>query len=87
MALQEHRGHDVVPAAQVREQFVQQVAMIGAMPQMMMRIDDRQIRIEDRLRGRLGQPCLVRRVDSAESGGLSGFWHRDPVLWLADDVA
>ena len=77
VALQEHGRDHVVPAAQVREQFVQQVTMIRTLPQVMMGIDDRQFRVEDRFRRRLGQPCIIRWVDSPESGGLSGFWHGD----------
>ena len=72
VALQEHGGDDVMAAAQVGEQFVQQVAMIRTLPKVMMSIDDRQVRVENRFRRRLGQPCLVRWIDSPESGGLSG---------------
>ncbi len=75
MALQEHGGDDVVARSQVREQFVQQVTMIWTVPKVMMRINNRQIRIEDLLPRRLGQPDVVRRVDSSEPGRLPGLGH------------
>src|SRR5205814_9466388 len=40
---------DVVPAADIFEQILEQVSVTGPVPQMMVRIDDRQIRLEDLL--------------------------------------
>ncbi len=59
MALQEHGADDVVPAAQVREQFVQQVTMVGTLPQVMMRINNGQSRIKNRFRR-----CLASHTSS-----------------------
>ena len=61
MAFDEHGGDDVVAAVEVGQQFVEQIAVPAAQPQMMVRVDDRQIGIEDRLRRGRGEPCLVRR--------------------------
>ena len=68
VALQKHGGHHVVAGAQVGEQLVQQVPMIRADPQVMVRVDDRQVRLEDRLGRGLGQPRLVGRADAAVLG-------------------
>ena len=45
--------------------------MIWTLPEVMMGIDNRQVRIKNWLRRRLGQPGIVRSMDAAESGGLS----------------
>ena len=63
VALQEHGRDDVVAGAEIGEQLVQQVAVVGPLPQMMMRVDDRQLGLEDRLGRRLGEPRLVRGTD------------------------
>ena len=47
--LHEHGREDVVAAVGVGEQIVEQVAPALAIPQVMMRIDDRQVGLEDRL--------------------------------------
>src|SRR6202040_583403 len=41
--------NDVVPAADIFEQILEQVSVTGPVPQMMVRIDNRQIRLEDLL--------------------------------------
>jgi hypothetical protein len=41
-------GDDVVAGVEVGEQFRQQIGPAAAVPQMMMRINDRQLRFEDR---------------------------------------
>src|SRR5712691_2419506 len=64
----EYRGDDIVAGADVGEKFVEQVAVVRALPQMMVGVDDGQVGIENGL-GRLRRPpCLVRRVDSPELG-------------------
>jgi hypothetical protein len=68
VALEEHGGDHVVAGAEVGQQLVEQVAMIRPDPQMMVRVDDRQVRLEDRLGRRLGQPRLVGGVDPAVLG-------------------
>ncbi len=78
VAFEKDRGDDVMPGREIGEQLVEQIAVIGALPQMMVRIDDRQIGVEHRLRGRGGEPWLVRRVDPAELPVLPGLCHRGP---------
>ncbi len=56
-AFEEDGRHDVVPAADIGQQFGQQVvAAMRLIPEMVVRIDDRQIRFQRRL-GALRQPC------------------------------
>ncbi len=57
-ALDEHGIGDVVAAVEVGQQIVQQVAPAAAVPQMMVRIDDRQVRLQRRLDG-AGEPVLA----------------------------
>src|SRR5262245_5555670 len=54
----EDRAFNAVAAARVRQQISQQVAVRGKIPQMMMRIDDRQLRFQDFL-AHLRQPVLA----------------------------
>ena len=65
VALEEHGGHDVVPGAEIGQQLVQQIAVIRPDPQVMVRVDDRQLGLEDRLGLRPRQPRLVGRADAA----------------------
>jgi hypothetical protein len=46
--LHEHRRDDVVTAVGIGQQLVEQIAPAWAVPEMMMRIDDRKVRLEDR---------------------------------------
>jgi hypothetical protein len=51
--------------------------MVRSIPEVMVGVDDRQFRVEDRFRRLLCQPGVVwRRNGSAELGGLLG--HSDP---------
>ncbi len=50
LRLHTNGGDDVVAAADVGKEIVRQIARARSNPQMVMRIDDRQIRLEDRLR-------------------------------------
>src|ERR1700750_133050 len=43
VALQEHRGGDVVASAEVVEQLVQQVSVIGTLPEVMVSINNWQV--------------------------------------------
>ena len=62
-AFQEDRRDDVVPAADVGEQFRQQVtAALRHVPEMVVRIDDRQLRLQRCLGRPLRQPRLQRGV-------------------------
>ena len=49
--------------------------LIRPFPQVMVRVDDRQLGLEDRLGRRLGQPRLVRRADPAVTGRLARLAH------------
>jgi hypothetical protein len=66
VAFDEHGGDDVVTGAEVGEQLVQQVAVVRAIPQMVMRVDDRKVRLEDGLGGRFPEPVLARWRDATE---------------------
>ena len=57
-ALDEHGSGDAVAAVEVGQQLVQQVAPAAAVPQMMVRIDDRQVRFQGRL-DPFGKPILA----------------------------
>jgi hypothetical protein len=67
VTLDEDGGHHVVAGAQVGEQLVEQVAMIGPIPEVMVRVDDRQVGIEDGLGRRLPEPRLARCGDATEA--------------------
>ena len=59
LALEEDRRHDVVSAADIGQEIGQQVAAaMWRVPEVMMRIDDRQLRLQGRLRRTFRQPCL-----------------------------
>ncbi len=75
VAFHEHGGHDVVARVDVGEKLVEQIAMVRTLPQMMVRVDDRQFGIENRLGRLLGEPCLVGRMDPPELGRPRGLWH------------
>ena len=74
VALDEDGGFDrVAGAGDVREEIVQQVALpLGALPEVMMRVDDGDVRVDHRLRRRRGQPGLIGRGDAPEGGGFAG---------------
>ena len=77
VAFEEHGGDQVVAGRRVREEVGQEVAVALAVPQVVMRVDDRQLGLEDGL-GRLrGQPRLVRMVDPAELGRTVGCAHAE----------
>jgi hypothetical protein len=57
LAFEEHRRDDVVAATQVAQQLGQEIAPARlGVPEMMMRIDDRQVGLERLLRRPLGEP-------------------------------
>ncbi len=75
-ALYEHGGGDAVPGAEIGQQIGKHVAPVGPIPQMVVRIDDRQRRVERRLLPS-GQPVLAHRQVMA--GCLRGLSvHRRP---------
>jgi hypothetical protein len=65
-ALHKDGRDDVVPAANVLKEFVKEIAVVRAVPQMVMRIANGEIRIEGRF-GRQLQPCITRRCHNASS--------------------
>jgi hypothetical protein len=54
-ALNEHGRDDVVAGIDVGQQLVEQIAATRVVPEMMVRVDDRQIRLEDLL-GQFAEP-------------------------------
>ena len=56
--LKENRRHHVVAGGQIPHQIIQQIRVAAVVPQMMMRIDDGQLRLQDVL-GQPGQPGWV----------------------------
>ena len=82
-ALDEDRGRDVVAGAGVGQQLVQQVAMVGVIPQMMVRIDDRQVRLEDRLARLFREPCFVGHESAPRPFDRGSLCHRFPLRYAA----
>ena len=71
-AFEEHGRDDVVAAADVGQQFGQQVAAaLRRVPEMVVRIDDRQVRLQRRLARPLRQPCLQVGVVAIGQAGYS----------------
>ena len=58
---------DVVAGVGVGEEIVEQIAPVGPIPQMVVRVDDRQLRLEDRLAPAL-EPVLAAPEGSCGSG-------------------
>src|SRR4051812_48428893 len=65
VALDEDGRGDVVAGVQVGEEIIQQVALVGPLPEVMVGVDDRQRGLEDRLRGGARQPFGIGRKDAA----------------------
>src|SRR6516165_11717003 len=57
-AFEKHRSADIVAAAQILDQVVQQITVARPIPQMMVRIDDRAVGFEGRLLSR-SEPLLA----------------------------
>ena len=72
MAFEKHGRDDVVAGVRVGQQLVEQIAVAAAQPQMMVRIDDRQLRLDDRLRRGGREPGFIRRINAAELPVLPG---------------
>src|SRR6185503_5987946 len=68
VALEEHGGDQVVAGGRVGQEVGQEVTVAAAVPQVMVGVDDRQVRLEDRLGRVAGQPRLVGRMDAPELG-------------------
>src|ERR1019366_6275449 len=78
VALQEHAADDVVASVAIGQELIEQIAELRhfprfaaraatpALPQVMMRIDDWQLRLDDRLRRRLGEPGLAQGKDASK---------------------
>jgi hypothetical protein len=78
----EHRSDNAVAGTDIGEKVVEQVAMIRPLPQVMVGIDNGQVRSEDRLRRLFRQPHLVRRGDPAKLSRLYGHAHADSLSCL-----
>ncbi len=74
-ALLEDGGDDVVAGVEVSEQFREQIGPAVTVPQMMMRIDDRQFRFEDQLVFLFCEPGIVRPADVTKPAWLDGLRH------------
>jgi hypothetical protein len=59
-----------VPGSEIGTQLVEQLAMVWPIREVMVAVEDRQLRIDDGFAGLLRQPGVVRRRDgSSEWGG------------------
>ena len=80
LTLEEHGRHNVVATADIGQQVGQEVAAtMGCIPEVVMRIDDRQFRFKHGFRRPLGQPCLqlgVVAMDQAPIFSLGIAWLR-----------
>lgn len=72
MALDEHGGDNVVARAEIRDELVDQVAMIGPDPQVMVRVDDGQVGFEDRLHCCLASHAALGGVILPNSVAMAG---------------
>src|ERR1700704_6952653 len=73
--LNEHGCDDVVAAVGVGEQLIKQVTPTGPVPQMVVRIDDRQIGLEDRLLAPIKPNLTDGKIICGGSGvGSRGHW-------------
>ena len=70
--LHKHRRDDVVTAVGIGQQLVEQIAPAGAVPEMMVRIDDRQLGLEDRFLAPV-EPILTDG-NIGGRGGRRGHW-------------
>jgi hypothetical protein len=64
-----------VAGVEVGEQFRQQIGPAAAVPQTMMRIDDRQLRFEDRLLLLFFEPRIVGLAAMTKPAGLNRLRH------------
>ena len=72
VALEKHGGHDVVAGAGIRQQLLQQIAVARPVPQMVMRIDDRQLGLR---RERRAAARRVRRATPARPAPRAAAGH------------
>ena len=77
-ALQENGGDDVVAAVDVGQQVVEHVYPVRAIPEMVVRIDDRQVGLQDRLFAAREPVVADGDVGAGRGGGahagVSSFW-------------
>src|SRR5690606_35127565 len=69
VALLEHAGVEVVAGARVGEILVEQIAVAAPVPEEVVRVDDRQLRLDRRLRRLPRLQSLVRRDYAPERPG------------------
>ena len=79
-ALDEHRAQHLVPAADVVQQFRHQVAVAVVVPQMVMRVDDRQIRRQHRF-GPQRQPLRIQGDEVVRFAACVGCVHVGRLGW------
>src|SRR6516165_1468572 len=72
-ALDEHGRDDVVTRVDVGQEFVEQIAAARVIPEMMVRVDDRQIGFEY-LFGQLAEPFEIGQWAGVGAGFASGVW-------------
>src|SRR5208282_2287685 len=72
-ALNEDGRDDVVLRVDVGQEFVEQIAAAWVIPEMMVRVDDRQIGLEDLLR-QLAEPFGIGQRAGIGAGFASGGW-------------
>ena len=72
-ALDEHGRDDVVSRVDVGQEFVEQIAAARVVPEMMVRVDDRQIGFEYLLR-QLAEPFEIGQRAGVGAGFASGVW-------------
>ncbi len=68
-ALHEHGADDVVPAIGIRQQVVEHIQPVRPLPQMVVRIDDRQFRLQDRLFAACQPVIPDRQIRAVGRGG------------------
>src|SRR3954452_4734154 len=72
MTFEKYGRDDIGARVDISQQLVEQVAVSAAQPQMMVRIDDRELRLGDRLRVGGRKPGFIRRINAAELPVLPG---------------
>src|SRR6185503_3731365 len=87
VAFHEDAGHKIVAGPNVVEELVEEIPVPVSLPQVMVGVDDGELRIEYRLGRGLGQPGLVGRMDPAELRGSRRDAHKaecslcGPLYW------
>src|SRR5690606_25463182 len=78
-ALDEYGGHDVVAAAGIAQQLFEHVAMVRVVPQVVVGIDDGQVRVDDVFLNEV-QPVVAQSHFLGR--GAFSFGHASVSVWL-----